>query len=247
MRSLMERLKRGELTYARVVIETTGIAAPGPIMHTLVVDDLIAPHFRLDGVVTAADAATGLDMLSKHAEAVGQIAMADLIIVTKTDLVSEEDVSRFEDHIEGINTAAPRISADHGGTHDHHHHHDHHKHGQIVSGSIELWEPIPSSVFDFWLDMLIALKGADILRMKGIVHVEGMEQPFVFHGVQHIFDLPVPLKSWTGTDTRSRVVLIARNMTKEDLQTSLDMLRMQPKDVEVTSAEAVAEPVEMPF
>ncbi|MEL6171276.1 MAG: GTP-binding protein [Pseudomonadota bacterium] len=273
--SLMARLKRGELSFDRVVIETTGIAEPGPIMHTLVVDDLIAPYYRLDGVITVADAATGLDTLGEHTESVSQIAMADLIIITKTDLVSEEDVSRFENRIDSINASAPRIYSDHGyvpisrlfglsalredasseeitqwlgkSSSAHLGTHNHHKHGKIVSGSIELWEPIPANVFDFWLDMLIALKGPDILRMKGIVHVEGMEQPFVFHGVQHIFDSPVLLKSSKSTDTNSRVVLIARNMSKEDLQTSLDMLRMQPKDVETAKEDVVAEPAEMPF
>jgi G3E family GTPase len=280
--SLMARLKRGELSFDRVVIETTGIADPAPIIHTLLVDDLVARHYRFDGVVTVADAATGLATIDQHDEAVSQIAMADLIVVTKTDLVSEDDVVRFEDRIGIVNSAAPRIHADHGhvptgrlfglsalkedatsdeiaqwlgigeahtDAHDHHHHdhdHSHHNHGPIVSASIEIMEPVPANVFDLWLDMLIALKGPDILRMKGIVHVEGMEYPFVFHGVQHIFDMPVPLKSWTGSNANSRVVLIARNMTKEELTGSLDMLRMQPKEIQTKSSD-VAEPVEMPF
>lgn len=285
--SLMARLKRGELSFDRIVIETTGIADPAPIMHTLLVDDVVARHYRFDGVVTVADAATGLDTLGKHDEAVSQIAMADLVVVTKTDLVSKQDAVRFEDRIGAVNSAAPRIRTDHGyvpsgrlfglsalredmssdevaqwlgkgeahrNAKDHHHYeheyeheHTHHNHGPIVSGSIEIAEPIPANVFDLWLDMIIALKGPDILRMKGIVHVQGMEYPFVFHGVQHIFDMPVPVKSWSGSDTRSRVVLIARNMTKEELKGSLDMLRMQPVDVETKPSEVVAEPVEMPF
>lgn len=314
--SLMARLKRGELSFDRIVIETTGIADPAPIMHTLLLDDLVARHFRFDGVVTVADAATGSNALNTHAEAVSQIAMADLIVVTKTDIATAEDLARFEQRMDGINATAPRLYAakgpiptgrffdlsamrdtasadeiaqwlgqgamshetthghgdhghshnghahddhghhdhghhDHGhhdhGHHDHHDHsHHHHNHDQIVSASIELWEPISSTVFDFWLDVLMALKGPDILRMKGIVHVEEMEHPFVFHGVQHIFDVPVPLKSWTGVNTTSRVVLIARNMSKEELVGSLDILRMQPKEVE-QAATSAAEPVEMPF
>ena len=95
--------------------------------------------------------------------------------------------------------------------------------------------------------MLIAIKGPDLLRIKGIVHVEGMDWPFVFHGVQHIFDAPVPLKSWNGQDAKSRAVVIARNMSQDDLDASLNMLRMQPKEVETATDGMIQETVEMPF
>ena len=95
--------------------------------------------------------------------------------------------------------------------------------------------------------MLIAIKGPDLLRIKGIVHVEGMVWPFVFHGVQHIFDAPVPLKSWSGQDAISRVVVIARNMSQDDLDASLNMLRMKPKEVETTADGMVHETAPMPF
>ena len=74
------------------------------------------------------------------------------------------------------------------------------------------------------------LRGPDILRMKGILHVEGLQYPFVFHGVQHIFDAPVPLKSWAGKDTTSRVVVIARNVDEAELAESLEALLMRPED-----------------
>jgi len=275
--SLMARKKRGELSFDRIVIETTGIAEPAPILHTIVVDDLIAPYYRMDGVVTVADAATGRATLAKQAEAVSQIAMADLIVMTKADLVSKDDLTDYEAQVNRINSSAPRIYAEHGQVppgalfglsalredaasddiahwlgasakpHTPTDTHLDHPEGQIISASIELSDPIPASVFDFWLDMLIALKGPDLLRMKGIVHVEGMDWPFVFHGVQHIFDAPVPLTSWSGNDAKSRVVVIARNASQEDLDASLNMLRMQPKEVEAATDGMVQETVEMPF
>ena len=119
--------------------------------------------------------------------------------------------------------------------------HDH----RIGSASIDVAEPIPASVFDFWLDTLIALKGPDILRIKGIVHVEGLEWPFVFHGVQHIFDAPVPLKSWPGGNTTSRVVVIARDIDKGDLKASLETLRLKHQDGRADHMEVHAS--EMPF
>lgn len=298
--ALIKRREHGALSFDRVVIETTGIADPGPVLHTLVVSDLIAPEYRMDGVVTLADAATGPATLDHHFEAVHQIAVADVIVLTKTDLVSEAELRAFDMRIGGINAGAPRVRAtrgrvpleqlfglsamqsdvlqddvcgwigeahhsktpvhdhdhahdraqcdhDHHDEHHDHHHHHHHHDDRIASASITIDKPIPASVFDFWLDMLIALKGPDILRMKGIVHVEGMEWPFVFHGVQHIFDQPVPLRSWRGDDTMSRVVVIARDMSKQELESSLNVLRMQPSDVEQTADTLKVETDEMPF
>lgn len=283
---LMARKQRGELAFDRIVIETTGIAEPAPIVHTLVVDQLMPHYYRMDGIVTVADAATGSGTLKSQIEAVNQIALADLIVVTKTDLVSEAELASYEAQVSTINNSAQRIYADHGkvpttalfglsalredvasediatwlgkvekpqshdhGGHGHHrgHNHDGHHGNQIRSASIELSDPIPASVFDFWLDMLISIKGPDLLRIKGIVHVEGMDWPFVFHGVQHVFDAPVPLKSWSGQDAISRVVVIARNMSQEDLDASLNMLRLKPKEIQTTTDSMIHETVEMPF
>lgn len=299
---LIEKRSAGTIQFDRVVIETSGIADPGPIIHTLATDNQIAQAFRLDGVVTLADAATGMKTLDQQSEAIHQVAMADVLILSKTDMVEPFDLSRFENRLEGINASAQRIRADHGRipvgalfglsamregvttsdvdtwlgmtpelakpdplaglsgfaatpaasmTFNHsaparHAHHDH----RINSASIEVTEPIPANVFDFWLDTLIALKGPNILRMKGILHVEGLQYPFVFHGVQHIFDAPVPLKSWSGADTTSRVVIIARDMAEADMKASLDMLLMRP--AESTASRDLAngmmvETIDMPF
>jgi G3E family GTPase len=106
---------------------------------------------------------------------------------------------------------------------------------RIESASITLTEPLEDAVFDHWLDTLVALKGPDLLRVKGIVFLKGLKTPFVFHGVQHIFDRPEPLHNWPEGDTTSRVVVIARDMTNPELQRSLDMLRATaaPKQEEV--------------
>ncbi|MEP4039271.1 GTP-binding protein [Pseudophaeobacter sp.] len=298
--ALIDKRFAGKVDFDRVVIETSGIADPGPIVHTLATDYQIAQAYRLDGVVTLADAATGMKTLDQQFEAVHQVAMADVLILSKTDLVEAFDLSRFETRLEGINASARRIYADHGSVPlgvlfglaamqtgvtssevDNWlglaaqmakpdplaglsgfsaqpatpatfspsapvAHHDH----RINSASIEVTEPIPADVFDFWLDTLIALKGPNILRMKGILHVEGLQYPFVFHGVQHIFEAPVPIKSWSGQDTTSRVVVIARDMEQADLQASLEMLLMQPKDGAGSKdlpGGMMVETIEMPF
>ena len=92
---LMTRKMRGELAFDRFVIETTGIAEPAPIIHTLVVDQLVPQFYRMDGVVTLADAATGANTLKSQVEADNQIALADLIVGTKTDPVSEADLASY--------------------------------------------------------------------------------------------------------------------------------------------------------
>ncbi|WP_424928950.1 CobW family GTP-binding protein [Amaricoccus tamworthensis] len=275
--ALIAKKAAGKIEFDRVVIEASGISDPGPILHTLVADRLIAATYRLDGVVTLADAVNGVRTLDTQSEALQQIAMADLIILTKTDLVGSREIATFEVRLNAINSTARHLRATHGrvppgslfglsamrnsvsqediltwlGTsapkanplaglsgfapkqkppstlsvinapeqsrHDH----------RITTASIEVKTPISERVFDFWLDTLIAMRGPDILRMKGIVHVEEMDFPFVFHGVQHIFDAPVPLKSWAGTDTTSRVVVIARDIPKADLEESLQVLLMR--------------------
>ena len=272
MSLLLSRRKQGELIFDRVIIETTGIADPGPILNTMVTDALISDNYRTDGVVVLADAAAGPQTLDKQFEAVSQIAMADLIVLTKADLVTPQECEQFETRLEGINGAARRIMADHGrvpidalfglsamrpsassqeianwlGVHPHNLRDDH-RHHRIESASIEVSEPIQLSVFEFWIDTLLTLKGPDILRMKGIVHVEDMDLPFVFHGVQHIFDTPVPLTSWSGKDTKSRVVLIARDMEKSELEASLEVLRGHMKEFEIPADKELLETAEMPF
>ena len=124
--------------------------------------------------------------------------------------------------------------------------HDH----RITSASIEVTEPIPATVFDFWLNTLIALRGENILRIKGILHVEGAAYPFVIHGVQHIFDAPVPLKNWSSPDVTSRVVVIARDMEEADLKASLNMLLSRPQKsapMHDLASGMMVETLEMPF
>lgn len=111
---LRERRAAGMIDFDRVVIETTGLADPGPIVQTLVMDPDLSEEFRLDGVLTTADCATGPATLDAQFEAVQQAAMADRIILTKTDLVTPEARARFEARLARLNPSAPRLVAEHG-------------------------------------------------------------------------------------------------------------------------------------
>ena len=264
----------GALDFDRIVIETTGLAEPGPILQTLRMDPALVRSVKMDGVVTVADAANGPATLDAQFEAVSQIAIADLIVISKTDLVGPEQVIPFEERLRGINPTAKVIHAPKGEgvagriagltalrmdaapedvlawttkpeppvpgdalgnltgltglppaspdtataqPHD----------GRIASASIIIDTPLSDAPFDRWLNTMLSMRGDNILRMKGIVFLEDLELPFVFHGVQHVFEPPVPLKSWKGGPRETRIVIIARDLPERELRSSLEMLRAE--------------------
>jgi G3E family GTPase len=115
LRNLFLRQVRGEMPpFDRVVIETTGLADPAPILHTLMRDPLISARFRLDGVITTVDAATGSATLDRQIESVKQAAVADRLLLTKTDLVEAAATHRLESRLRALNPAAPIIRVANG-------------------------------------------------------------------------------------------------------------------------------------
>ncbi len=109
LRDLFARRAREEIpAFDRVVIETTGLADPAPVLHTLMADPLVAACFRLDGVVTTVDGMHGGGQLDRHEESLKQAAMADRLLLTKTDIAGEDGVSTLENRLAGINPGAPR-------------------------------------------------------------------------------------------------------------------------------------------
>lgn len=276
LNDLRERRDAGEIDFDRVVIETTGIADPGPILQTLVMDGDLSHDFAMDAVLVTADAAIGAQTLDRNFEAVQQVAMADRLILTKTDLVTPAQLAAFESRLAAINPGAPRHRADHGridptllfglalqesssraqamawvaaapkkaslpplsglksanplglpqshGLFAPRPSHD----GRITSQSVELTEPVSPIVFDLWLESLMNSASEDILRLKGVVHVEGMRHPFALHAVQHILHPPVSLTHWPEGDTISRIVVIGRDLPPGYLEESLAFLRSKP-------------------
>jgi G3E family GTPase len=104
----------GERRFNRVLIETTGLADPAPIIHTLMVDPQVSNRYQLDGIVTTVDMATGQQTLDNHPEAIKQAAVADCLLLTKADLVSLEDQQALVDRLDVINPAATRYFVDQG-------------------------------------------------------------------------------------------------------------------------------------
>lgn len=268
--SLHARLEAGEIpTFSRVIIETTGLADPAPVLHTLMSDGPIWHRYSLEGVVATVDMVNGEATLAHVIECVKQVAVADCIVLTKSDLAqdpaSRRDRETLVAAIRKLNPGAPlldRLDADfdlrrlfdtslydpasksidvqrwlsdeavreheedahhhheHGHGHGHDHHHDVNRHGpDIHAFCIVRDEPIPALAFTLAMELLIANRGEDLLRVKGIVNVaEKPGQPCVIHGVQHIFHEPTWLDAWPCEDHRSRIVFITRGLTREAVE-----------------------------
>jgi G3E family GTPase len=253
LRSLFQKRVRGQIAeFDRVVIETTGLADPAPIINSLITDPIVGARYRLDGVVTAVDAVNGWNTLDRAPEAVKQAALADRLVLTKTDLAQAETVGRLTQRLRALNPSAPVAVAvngtvdpaqlfdiglyklqsksvdaqgwlneeafhdhdqDHAATTDANHHDDH-----IRSFALTVDSPVSREALDRWLTALAGFKGQDLLRVKGIVNVEGLPGPMVIHAVQHIIHRPVALDSWPNADRRTRVVFITRDMDERALR-----------------------------
>ncbi|MGQ0752276.1 MAG: CobW family GTP-binding protein [Betaproteobacteria bacterium] len=242
LRDLFLKRRNGEIIdFDRVVIETTGLADPAPVMQTLITDTLLLEQYRLDCVVTLVDAVNAPGQLDQFTEPVKQIALADRLVVTKSDLVSESQLPKLTARLDELNPHAPvRIAlngeielaflvdvglrrtnarleeierwlgdtADHDG---HAHRHDEH----VKSFVLRFDKPMPWAAFVQCMELLTALRGPDLLRVKGLVSVEGKPGPMVVQGVQHLFHPPLELAGWPGDDHGTRLVFITRGITRE--------------------------------
>lgn len=275
MGRLFIRRAKGEVPpFKRLLIETTGLADPAPVLHTLMTDPLLAARYRLDAVITTVDAVNGASTLDNHEEAIKQAAVADRLLLTKTDLADAATIAALQARLKSLNPGAPlhkvrdgeiapaelfnaglynpeTKTADvrgwlrdeafagaqghdhdhgHGHEHDHDHDHDHdHRNGQdphdvnrhdaqIRAFCLTLDQPLPWEVVTSALDALVSYRGPDLLRLKGILNVEGSDKPVVVHGVQHVFHPPAMLDEWPDDDRRSKLVFITRNIERGTIE-----------------------------
>ncbi|HWT10607.1 MAG TPA: GTP-binding protein [Roseomonas sp.] len=225
LRDLALRAETGQAIH-RVVIETTGLADPAPILQTLMSDPAVLAAYRLDGVVTLVDAMVGMATLDSQVEAVKQAAMADRLVLTKTDIASPDAVAALAARLAALNPVAPLLHATAGAIapaalvgaggfdatgripdvagwlaaeagHHHHHHHDPNRHDAgIEAMSLEFDTPLPWDGVAAWLEMLALTRGQSILRVKGLLNIAGEDRPVVVHGVQHVFHPPLRLAAW---------------------------------------------------
>ena len=220
---LRRRRADGTLPFTRVVVETSGLADPGPILQSLIGDIVFNRHFGLAGVTTLVDGRAFEATLARHPEALMQVAFADRLVITKADLITPDDLDRIGRTLAGINDVAPQIvawgdgsaaeiwtdafdlarfvSADARRCPD--------SAPAIVTASRRFPGALPSQDLDGWLEHTLALFGPALLRLKGIVNVVGRDRPVVVHavgGLLHGFDVGL-----RPPERDNRMVLIGRD------------------------------------
>ena len=260
LRELLDLSERGEIEpLERVVVETTGLAEPAPILNTMLADPIVSAHFRPEAVVTTVDAQSGSRSLHRHPESVKQAGAADRLVVTKSDLAGELAVDELRSELRRINPGAPMLRAvlgdvalsdllppsgspagapeeverwlaameeasgsDAGERHVHTHEGDDVElhHGDVIAKAMVFERPLDWTAFGVWLTMLLADRGEDVLRVKGLLDVGG-PGPVVVNGVQHVVHPPQHLAAWPGDDHRSRVVFVTRGIDHEAVEASL--------------------------
>lgn len=249
LRDLHSKRARGIIPpFRRVAIESTGLADPFPVLTTLHADPVLKYHFRIAAVVTTVDAVNGSATLAGHLESVKQVAVADRIMLTKTDLASAAAVGTIERRVRAINPVAPLLrSSDTAALAD-----------RLLSSDAldkferdpvsEAWfaeelraadsgvkrhvddvrafaiildRPLDWTSFGIWLTMLLHRHGDKILRVKGILNVSGANAPVALHGVQYLVHPPTYMQAWPDDDRRSRIVFIVKQLEAALIEQSL--------------------------
>jgi G3E family GTPase len=219
--------------FGRVLIETSGLADISPILQTFSTDRALGGEFAIEVVLTVVDAVSGLKNLEKAPEARKQAILADRIVVSKTDLADHEAVQKLVARCDELNPRAvidqavkgdidPKVLTDTGQADAIEQHSGFiaeasHSDG-ILSFVMREDAPLDWAVFHRAVQTLIALRGPDLLRIKGLLNLKGSKGPVVFQAVQHLIHPPVELAAWPDKDRRSRVVFITRGVTEKQVR-----------------------------
>jgi G3E family GTPase len=230
LRALIADRARGAIPdFTRVVIETSGLADPGPILQSFATDRALGDSFYIEAVITVADAATGIATLEAAAEARKQVILADRMVVTKTDIADPPRTTALIGRIKRLNPRAAIATTING-------HIDsrvllkpastdrnpfvaeaEHSDG-IGSFVLRAGGPLPWPTFARAMDTLTALRGPDLLRVKGLLNVEGCQGPVLVEFVQHLAHPPVELRQWPEGSREGRLVFITRNISEAQVR-----------------------------
>ncbi len=232
LRKLMSERERGLVPhFKRIVIETSGLADPGPILRTFATDRALGGECHVDCVIAVVDAVNGKSTLDGFPEARQQVMLADTIVVSKTDLATSDDREDLIARLRALNPRARTVTASAGcadpsiftdaqadpvfqaeaiGDAAHS--------DGVASFTLVFDRPLPWDVVARSMDTLLALRGGDILRAKGLLAIEGCIGPVVVQFVQHLAHPPAELQAWPDADRRSRLVFIARGIAERDVR-----------------------------
>jgi G3E family GTPase len=241
VRALLElaaQVARGEVPpFSRALVETTGLADPTGVLAALVNHPLIARHYAAGAVVTAVDGQLGRDTLARQPEAAAQVALADRIVITKTDLAEADQLDALETALREKNAGAAIVRSAHGAV-------DPDillapapdadwidaatrrpvGHAFITTFTVCFAKPVRMGPLGLWLTLITQMHAGSLLRVKGLVDVEGESAPVVIDCVQHVIHPARQLAAWPDDDHRTRLVFIARGLaagTIKSLRASL--------------------------
>lgn len=250
VRSLFVRMQRDEIPpFRRILLETTGLADPASIVQTLIGPALASYPVYFDTIVTTVDATNALEAMAENPQMLAQIAVADSLLITKTDIASRPAIQVLEEDLRARNPRAQIQQIEQGfvdssvifgqrlldptanvkdtrqavermlssrapSSADHN--------DGITSFVITREEALSYRVFDQFMRALCGYRGQDLLRVKGLVKLEGSEnRPSVVHGVQSVMHPPIKLRKWPASDQRTQLVFITRNITHKDVEALL--------------------------
>ncbi len=232
LNSLYKRRAKGEFNFSRVIIETTGMADPAPVAQTFFADEKVNERYLLDAVVTVVDAKHGLTQLKDFSEAQQQVAFADRLLVSKTDVTAEEETQKLMERLRKLNVRAPIKKVNFGETpiqdlldirgfnlnaileiqpdfltSDDHEHHD-----EVHSFVIKSEKPLDVRKVDRYIGSLINLYGEQMLRYKGILYIKGEPRRVVFQGVHMMAGFDFASEWPDDAKKESTIVFIGRKL-----------------------------------
>ena len=233
---LLQKLMSDSYNFNHLVIETTGIAEPDGIASAFI-GEKRESKFRLDGTICLTDAHDIVKNIEERGEVHKQVSFSDLILLNKTDLVSEEQKQEAKTWIKKYNVEAPIYECSHGDFEGNlldlqayegnrlenkllnpHHHHDH---SDLVAHSFEFKEPILTDKFEHWINMLLFLSGYQIYRIKGILNLEGESNKVIFQSVRSNSKIEVGSPWMEGEIRKSKIIFIGNNIKKGHLEKGL--------------------------
>jgi len=247
---MRQRGKNAVPAFHRVLVETTGLADPIPILEVLAAHPDIPVYYALHSVVTLVDGVNALGQLEEFRESRRQVAVADRLLISKSDLTDAHAWAALETKLAELNADAPRLTIDprtadtrllfgaayldiaqgrgdvgewlrDGASARTRGGFVAHT-GNVQTFSIRHEGPVTRAGLVLWLDLIAGLKGRDLLRVKGVFNVEG--EPVAVHAVQRIVHEPAPLPAWPDEERASRIVFITRGIPREAIEQTLDVL-----------------------
>jgi G3E family GTPase len=269
----VKRRDGGIPAFGKVLIETTGLADPVPILQTLVTDRELAPLYRVDSIIVLVDGVHGEAQLDAGAEAVKQAALADRVLVSKSDLAPADAFERLLRRLAGLNPGAEIYPVLHGtidparlfgaglddaargasvdrwlnagryresGARGALHGGAGHRHADTGVEAFCIYHdrPVTSAGLAVWLNFLASMRGAQLLRFKGLLNVEG--RPVLVQAVQTLIHEPVTLERWPDAERRSRLVFITRGMARADIERTLPALEFDAPPASAPGFDAAA-------